>query len=240
MEFNFPLCHGSGIAPLLKHGSKPCIDLITRLCTYDPDTRLTAKQALRHPYFKDIRDAERQAKALMTSPSLSGEKALPDTRSQHAAGQQRHAPAPGYAASRAPSHAPSHQAAHGAGHKAGQRYGDPVAKNRNRHIKNQSLIPSLYGSSGGNASSNHFLPTLHPKAGYQASSHLPSAMHSGYNSSKSTAHGTFLPSLYRDKVSAKHALYPGILSKQHHMAPPSHKPHPSHLPAITKNRTGAG
>ncbi len=55
MEFNFPSTGGSGIGPLLRHGSKGCIDLITQLCTYDPDTRLTAKQALRHPYFKDIR-----------------------------------------------------------------------------------------------------------------------------------------------------------------------------------------
>ena len=55
MEFNFPVTGGSGIGPLLRHGSKGCIDLITQLCTYDPDLRLTAKQALRHPYFKDIR-----------------------------------------------------------------------------------------------------------------------------------------------------------------------------------------
>ena len=55
MEFNFPSTGGSGIAPLLRHGSKGCVDLISQLCTYDPDTRLTAKQALRHPYFKDIR-----------------------------------------------------------------------------------------------------------------------------------------------------------------------------------------
>ncbi len=52
MEFNFPSTGGSGIGPLLRHGSN---GLITQLCTYDPNTHLTAKQALRHPYFKDIR-----------------------------------------------------------------------------------------------------------------------------------------------------------------------------------------
>ena len=31
------------------------MDLISQLCTYDPDVRLTAKQALRHPYFRDLR-----------------------------------------------------------------------------------------------------------------------------------------------------------------------------------------
>ncbi len=55
MEFNFPPKPGSGILALFKHGSRGCLDLITRLCTYDPDLRLTAKQALRHPYFRDLR-----------------------------------------------------------------------------------------------------------------------------------------------------------------------------------------
>lgn len=55
MEFNFPHSIGSGIAPLMKHASSGCVDLITQLCTYDPDDRLNAKQALKHPYFKDLR-----------------------------------------------------------------------------------------------------------------------------------------------------------------------------------------
>ena len=55
IEFNFRNSSGSGVAALLKHASRGCIDLISRLCTYDPDDRLSAKQALRHPYFKEIR-----------------------------------------------------------------------------------------------------------------------------------------------------------------------------------------
>ena len=55
MDFNFPSKTGSGISPMLKHGSKGCVDLITQLCTYDPDARISAKQALKHPYFKDVR-----------------------------------------------------------------------------------------------------------------------------------------------------------------------------------------
>ena len=55
MEFNFPPTVGSGIAPLLKHASGGCVDLIAQLCTYDPDERPNAKHALRHPYFKDLR-----------------------------------------------------------------------------------------------------------------------------------------------------------------------------------------
>ena len=57
MEFNFPFNAGSGIAPLLRHGSTGCVDLIAQLCTYDPEERLNAKEALKHPYFKELRHA---------------------------------------------------------------------------------------------------------------------------------------------------------------------------------------
>lgn len=228
MEFSFPPAQGSGISPLLRHGSRGCIDLISQLCTYDPDSRITAKQALRHPYFKDIRDAERRAKSLMSSPPLSrevaGNKLLPSISGQYVARQRRHGP--------------------------GQ-----LHRNRNKLLRNQEPtgVPSLQSSIAPvtlaathkhEASSNHFLPSIHAsKPGYQ--SHLPSALPSGYTSmamsTKSTAHGSFLPSLYGDKLSAKHALYPGMISKHHHhMAPPTHKTHPSHLPSISKHRTGAG
>ena len=56
MDFNFPYKPGGGITGLLKHtSSSGYIDLIGQLCIYDPDDRITAKQALRHPYFKDLR-----------------------------------------------------------------------------------------------------------------------------------------------------------------------------------------
>ena len=40
MEFNFPYKPVTGVYPLLKHGSRQCIDLITKLCEYDPENRL--------------------------------------------------------------------------------------------------------------------------------------------------------------------------------------------------------
>lgn len=55
MDFNFPARPPVGIGHRIAHASRGCVDLITGLCTYDPDERLTAKQALRHPYFKDLR-----------------------------------------------------------------------------------------------------------------------------------------------------------------------------------------
>jgi renal tumor antigen len=46
---------GTGIATLIPHCSSACIDLVERLLHYDPDERLSARQALKHPYFRDLR-----------------------------------------------------------------------------------------------------------------------------------------------------------------------------------------
>nr|XP_026692109.1 MAPK/MAK/MRK overlapping kinase [Ciona intestinalis] len=61
INFDFPQKKGTGIEKLLPHASQQCIELIYKMCTYDPDERITAKQALRHPYFRDIREAEKRA-----------------------------------------------------------------------------------------------------------------------------------------------------------------------------------
>ena len=40
MDFNFPYKPATGVGHLLRHASKSCVDLITKLCAYDPDERL--------------------------------------------------------------------------------------------------------------------------------------------------------------------------------------------------------
>lgn len=60
MEFNFPVKRGSGIAKLIPHASADCIDIIVKLLAYDPDERISARHALKHPYFADLRRAEKQ------------------------------------------------------------------------------------------------------------------------------------------------------------------------------------
>ncbi|KAL5463251.1 hypothetical protein EMCRGX_G032131 [Ephydatia muelleri] len=73
MDFHFPYKKGTGIASQLKRSSQLCVDLIARLCAYDPEERLSAKDALRHPYFKDLRDSERRAKLASRTPSITAE-----------------------------------------------------------------------------------------------------------------------------------------------------------------------
>jgi renal tumor antigen len=60
IDLNFTPKEGTGIAKLLPHASSDCIDLICKLLEYNPELRITARQALRHPYFKELRDAEKK------------------------------------------------------------------------------------------------------------------------------------------------------------------------------------
>lgn len=69
MNFNFPTKRGTGIEKLLPHASKEAIDLIYKLCTYDPDDRISAKQALKDPYFQELRDADKRNQQMAKTKS---------------------------------------------------------------------------------------------------------------------------------------------------------------------------
>jgi renal tumor antigen len=58
IDFNFSVKGGLGISKFLSHISADCQDLILKLLTYNPEERYSAKQALNHPYFKDLVEGE--------------------------------------------------------------------------------------------------------------------------------------------------------------------------------------
>lgn len=58
MEFDFPEKKGSGIAPLLPQHSEAC-DVIQKLLIYNHNHRMSASAALKHPYFKELREQDR-------------------------------------------------------------------------------------------------------------------------------------------------------------------------------------
>jgi serine/threonine protein kinase len=60
MNFNFPPQRGVGIPSLLQHVSAETADLIVKLLKYDAAERISAREAMRHPYFRDIREAEQK------------------------------------------------------------------------------------------------------------------------------------------------------------------------------------
>lgn len=78
MNFNFPPKKGSGISTLLPHDhvSQDCIELIELMCAYDPDDRISAKQALRHPYFKQLRELDKRQVAANTRYSSPSEASV--------------------------------------------------------------------------------------------------------------------------------------------------------------------
>ncbi|KAE8912922.1 MAPK/MAK/MRK overlapping kinase [Phytophthora fragariae] len=58
IDFNFPKEDGTSIAKLIPHASPAAVDLMHRMLAYDPSKRMNAREALRHEYFREIRDLE--------------------------------------------------------------------------------------------------------------------------------------------------------------------------------------
>eukprot|EP00730_Choanoeca_flexa_P017952 TRINITY_DN8701_c0_g1_i2.p1 TRINITY_DN8701_c0_g1~~TRINITY_DN8701_c0_g1_i2.p1 ORF type:complete len:514 (+),score=57.70 TRINITY_DN8701_c0_g1_i2:128-1543(+) len=61
MNMKFPDKRGKGLAKLLPTGSADCLAVLEGLLEYDPDARLSAKHAMKHNYFRDLRDADKRA-----------------------------------------------------------------------------------------------------------------------------------------------------------------------------------
>ena len=54
MEINFPLKEGTGIDKLIIHMSEEARDLINKMLIYNHEERITCREALSHPYFREI------------------------------------------------------------------------------------------------------------------------------------------------------------------------------------------
>jgi len=68
MDLNFPEKKGTGIERLVPHADPEVVELIKKLIKYDPDERMLARQALKDPYFRDLRDADKERAAGTTTP----------------------------------------------------------------------------------------------------------------------------------------------------------------------------
>lgn len=58
MEFDFPEKKGTGITSLIPTYPEAA-EIITKLLTYNHNHRMTAGQALKHQYFKELRESDR-------------------------------------------------------------------------------------------------------------------------------------------------------------------------------------
>ncbi|KFV00864.1 MAPK/MAK/MRK overlapping kinase, partial [Pterocles gutturalis] len=63
VSFGFPFRKGKGI-PLVHNLSPKGFSLLDAMIKYDPDERIAAHQALQHPYFQELREADTQALAM--------------------------------------------------------------------------------------------------------------------------------------------------------------------------------
>lgn len=69
MDYDFPKKQGTGLAKLLPHVSPETVDLMQKLLTYEAERRCTAKEALRHPYFSVLREADKKIRRMRHSIS---------------------------------------------------------------------------------------------------------------------------------------------------------------------------
>ena len=54
MELNFPYRQGSGLEKRLNNWPKDLLELLKQMLAYDPEDRISAYQALRHDFFKEL------------------------------------------------------------------------------------------------------------------------------------------------------------------------------------------
>ena len=59
MEINFAKKEGTGIGKLIPNVSGDVQDVITKLLIYNADNRMSAGQALKHAYFKELREQDK-------------------------------------------------------------------------------------------------------------------------------------------------------------------------------------
>mmetsp|Transcript_18319 Transcript_18319/g.30704 ORF Transcript_18319/g.30704 Transcript_18319/m.30704 type:complete len:585 (-) Transcript_18319:778-2532(-) len=150
ISFDFQPQKGVGIPQLVPHASADSIDLMVKLLKYDASERMTAREAMRHPYFKDVREAD--AKAASEAQKSSDKQ--PNMNSNH----------PGAAASSSSSSQQQQQAYNNNKHQGGGG-GHHEAKETGGGASHSKNLPSI---SGGGSGSNHGSNAYHQQQLYSS------------------------------------------------------------------------
>lgn len=134
MDFNFPEKKGTGIERLVPHADPDLIELMKKLIRYDPDERILARQALKDPYFRDLRDAEKERVSGSAPPLGNVERSSRSSgmRDKHAVGMS----ASSSTASIGPSDTPE-----AAANQAPSRSQSPSWEERSGGLPNISQVP---------------------------------------------------------------------------------------------------
>jgi len=70
MEFDFPEKKGTGISKMIPQYPE-AMEIISKLLIYNHNHRMSATQALKHSYFKELREQDRQAHEGSIGPGLN-------------------------------------------------------------------------------------------------------------------------------------------------------------------------
>lgn len=73
INFDFPPQKAIGIPQLVPHAGPEATDLMVKMIKYDVTERMSAREALRHPYFRDIRDQEQRRNSANEGKGVEGE-----------------------------------------------------------------------------------------------------------------------------------------------------------------------
>lgn len=71
VNFDFPTQQGIGITQLIPHATSDCTELMTKMLEYDGADRVSAREGLQHPYFREIRELEARRQA--QQPNANGQ-----------------------------------------------------------------------------------------------------------------------------------------------------------------------
>lgn len=74
ISFDFPPTKGVGIAQLIPHASPDAVDLIVKLLKYDSAERISAREAMRHPYFKETREEDARKAAMLQNEAMKAQQ----------------------------------------------------------------------------------------------------------------------------------------------------------------------
>jgi len=73
----FPAYPAQKLSKHVRKLSKQGLDLLESLLQYDPQKRISAEEALHHPYFRDLKEQEKQGKKRVPAPAAAAPAAAP-------------------------------------------------------------------------------------------------------------------------------------------------------------------
>lgn len=76
ISFDFVPQTGVGIPHFIPHASSDALDLMIKMLKYDAAERITSREAMRHPYLKEFREAEAQKHEKQAMQESSGQSEL--------------------------------------------------------------------------------------------------------------------------------------------------------------------